>query len=410
MNPINYNTNDEKIALYIQRCYRGNIRRNNEIERISQVHFNTFEKEEARGMAKKAIRDANKPYIPQKCSRDCARKIMVAAQQVKLSSKAKHQAATPNVAPIIDTFLMGRENLDKSGTNYRPAALFDTDVKNGDGNVICFGINLIDRRCERDRTVGLVFDRDSILNTDNFNRNPAIFFKQKDFGFSTKYIHQIPIGKQDTIRYSHTDYEPLRNGNDNCIDLQIYEPFQNRMTHFSEVPKYSFISYNTSAMDKILTLNFFRFIDTLKDTHRQLDEWKIKQIYDYIDTLNEVQLVQFLTEIGEQMSCTCEFNFFGAYKIDLNALTDIEIYNGKLTMFDLFEYPQQYRSGVNRLNINLKQLVEQLNAGKTEAISILAEHAPEFFQSQRFVEHLASQIQDKTVLEPFLNQTNNLNS
>ncbi len=331
------------------------------------MYFQGFKDE-----AIKAIDDANTPYRPVMCSSDLASKILKAAKQVKLFSTVKHLAAANNLSSILDTCLYGRKNLIDMYLDFRPAALGSADIADGDFNAICFGPNLIDPACLKARTVGLVLDLDLLLD----NRNPAIFFKQRDFGYYPELRQSVRLGNSKLL-FCHT--RPSENAHTTFHSLEIqFEIYEFGIPLFiSNLPKYSFMSNNLPLMQQILTLNFFRFIDSLKKNRKdgRLAIKKIDEIYNEISKLTDLELINFLTEIGKKMTCTTEFNFSGAYKIDLNALKEIEIYQEEKKQF----------------SVNLKTLIEQSNCESNEITNKLAELAPELFKSKRFTQYLSSQ-------------------
>ncbi len=379
-NFISLNVNDsnlEKKIMLIQRHVRSQIRKRSEVERISKLYF-----EGDKDKAIKSIINANTPYRPRKCSPELAARIMNAAQQVELFSTVKHFCSTNNLSMILDNCLYGRKNLIDSYTDFRVASLHSCDIRDGDFNVICFGPGAIDTSCIKERTVGLIFDFGAIVDTTNYNKNPSMFFKQMDFGYNPDRIKYITLGDID-LSFCHT--RQLRCGDSKSINLQFYNTYWG-LQYYSEIPKYNFISYNVSSMQQILTLNFFRFLDSLLDVNSLLATSKTNEIYDEISNLNDKELVEFLTDLGRKMSFTSEFNFSGAYKIDLNALKEIEIYEGDVK--------------INSVRINT--LINELNSGCYETINKLAEIAPEIFKSKRFTEHLSAELNDKSMLQKFL--------
>ncbi|MBA3602227.1 MAG: hypothetical protein H0W50_00960 [Parachlamydiaceae bacterium] len=409
-----HNKNDlnlEKKVTFIQRHIRGKIRNKTEILRISKLYFN-----DSKELAIEAIKDADIPYKPVMCNAQLSVRIVNAAKQVKLFSTVKHLAAANYVSSILDTCLYGRKNLIDMYMEFRPAALSTCDIEDGDFNVICFGPDLIDTSCLRNRTIGLVFDLDVMLNRTHFNKNPAIFFKQRDFGFRVPHIHEVKLPVTNLF-FNHTDtmvYKQIsctqsskNTFQDNCtifdepsfkysaesegdpqkINLQLFKNNSNKreVQYSSELPKYSFISYNTKDIFQILTLNFFRFIDTLKDEKQKIAQNKIAAIYNDIAKLNDQELVSFLTDVGKKMSNTCEFNFSGAYKIDLNALQKIKIYEDKKKIS----------------SVKIKTLIEELNSGCNISLHKLSELAPEICKSVRLKEFIASKSHDKLMLDNF---------
>ncbi len=369
----------EKKVIFVQRHLRAKLRKATEIERLSQLYFNGSKEE-----AKLAIHDANTPYRP-KCHPEIAARLMAAAQEAKPHSSIKHLASINNIAIILDTCLYGRKNLIDFFLDFRPAALGPDDIRNGDFNVICCG-DLIDKHCLKERTIGLVFDLDRLLDESNFNKNPAFFFKQLDFGYKTDRIYKLGfMGPSFSMNTYIPDYSPDHSYE--WIHLSLNSHYE------AKVKKHSLISYNLPNMQQILALNFFRFLDNLTDKDcyyskkPEMDAKAMKDhIYSVIDKFTDEGLVNFLTVLGWEASCTAEFNFCGAHKIDLNALTAIEIYQDRNHLF----------------TVPLNELINELNTGSEKTLRQLHSRAPELFKSHRFKEHLTSKLNDKTQLDRFL--------
>jgi hypothetical protein len=254
---------------------------------------------------------------------------------------------------------------------FRPASLGLCDIEDGDFNAICLGMDKIDPRCFKGMTVGLELRLKALLG------NPTIFYKQRDFGYHVKDIQQIQI-KNKVIYFNHTDQPKKRD----CISLRNYDSAKKHayQIYCSSLPKYSFISYNVKDMDAILSLNFFRFIDTLQG--HMADE-EIEKIYKEIEGLNEPELIAFLTEIGRKISCSAEFNFTGAYKIDLDALKSVSYYS---------EREKKY-------SVEMDSLYSELSEKKTRILKEFMKNIPGIFKSERFRNHLLSKTPESGITE-----------
>ncbi|MDQ2994020.1 MAG: hypothetical protein M3R00_03610 [Pseudomonadota bacterium] len=123
---------------------------------------------------------------------------------------------------------------------------------------------------------------------------------------------------------------------------------------------------------------FLRFLDTLKDSTNQDAPEEIHRIYNIINSLTEDELTDFLTEHGKNMSDTCEFNFYGAYRID----------------FDLIHTIKSIGENVNDTNthytINFPEFILELQKGNIKKFSEAKQAMPNLFQSSRFIEYLRS--------------------
>lgn len=364
----------ENKIMYIQRHIRARVRKESEIKRISNMYTDChIFRRASKGMERDKfiemmIEDASKPYRPKKCSLELAERIVKAADQVTLHSTVKHITATQHIANIIDECIYGRENLRTMFKEFRPSALCPCDVRDGDGNVICFGPDKIDPNCIKYRSIALEFDLNKLLKSNGLNKNPNMFVKQLDFGFALNLEQKINL-KTELITINHT---PL----DGSVESGYKRLYlhHNGEHYYSDLPKYSLISYNTNDIQKIWALNFFRFLDKLK-FRKEID-----CIYDLISKLTDQELIEFLTDLGKKMSCTSEFNFYGAYKIDLNAITSIALYK-ELTLEDDF-------------SVSISKLEEELNKGSFDTLIKLIKFAPELFKSTRFVDFIISKILD----------------
>lgn len=360
----NASTHDlEKKIIYIQRHLRGKIRRESELDRIGRLFFKHSEIPAA--AANTAIEDANTAYRPQLCSAELADRIRDLASELVLFSSVKHLASAEHIAGILDGCLYGRINLINSCIDFRPAALGQLDVINGDGNVICFGPNSIDPTCLQGTTIGLKFDLKAITNPHAFNKNPSIFFKQMDFGYYDTDIKTIAL-KSKKLRFRYL----YNHGNILFVTLNFLND-ENKVLFYAHVHRYSFISYNLPHMHAILSLNFFRFLDALKNSDGTSAHSEINSIYDEISSLSDAELKILLKSLGQALSTTAEFNFYAAHKIDLDALTTIAFYKSKDKL----------------CSVKIKDLATQLADGDHSTVDRLKKLAPSIFHSKRFIEH-----------------------
>lgn len=368
----------ENKIMFIQRHIRAKQRKESEISRIGAMYFKDVPNDEIEKKVEEVIKDSNTPYRPQKCAPALADRIVSNAGKITLYSTVSHVTAQKYISQVVDGCLYGRKNLDAMGISYSPAALCDCDINEGDGNVICFGPHLIDPMCkESTQAVRLDFDLEKILDSKNFNANPCLFFKQRDLGYNPHIKHKVDI-KNESLKY-----ETSSHGGQTAL-------FEKSCKSAAWIPNYSLISYNLMDMQKILVLNFFRFLDGLCYLPNcEVENRKtIDHIYGLIEQLNDEELVEFLTAIGKKMSCTSEFNFYGAYKIDLNALLRITIYKSPARTTELRPEDE---------TIVMNQLFDELNKGAFDSFNKIKKDSPELFQSARFVEFLISKISDPQI-------------
>ncbi len=326
------------------------------------------------------IREANTPYWPKITDSELkglAGRIVHAAFQVKLFDSVSHLCAASNIAPILDDCLYGRENLVHTyNASFRAASLMIQDIRNGDGNAICLGSDDIDPNCKKGRTVGLELDLERLTSTAGaYSKNGALFFKQRDFGYAIKTKQKIEIGKGKTLHFTHA--KPLVNRDPLCSNLQLFscESSQEPL-YYSEVKQDLLISNNMESIHQILILNFFRFIDELDDRSGKPAVYKKKEIYEAISKLSDVQLQAFLQELGQKMSCSSEFNIYGAHEIDLEAIRSFTIYNGELPI----------------ATFSMQKLSEDLSAGDYTSWNELLGHLPEIAASRRFMSFIQEKV------------------
>lgn len=176
---------------------RAKLRYNEEVRRISAgkvweelLHTNS---------AERLIQNASMPYLPKCNNKELAKRIMVTAQQVRLFSKVKHLTSGKHITNIFDDALYGRRQLLASYLPFKPASLYQYDVEEGDGNVICFG----HPRATGEGVIELTFDLDKIAEN-----NPTIFYKQRDLGFDLEKTREIVINPTQSkpLYFSHTKY------------------------------------------------------------------------------------------------------------------------------------------------------------------------------------------------------------
>lgn len=364
---------------YLQRHIRRAVRMDSDIERISNRYYK--DDPEGKIKAEKMIQEANTPYLPKECDQKLSKQIVAAASKIKLYDSLYHLLAANKIHVILDDALYGRSNLINSYKDFRGGALYPGDIDNGDGNVICLGPDKIDPQCLKGRTIGLELNLDTLMKEEDFNKNPSMFFKQTDLGFSIGN-QEINIGGNYRLRFNQNGLHARLNYDfQKYANLHFLDATGKNFEYLSIIQKDLLISSNVREIDKILILNFFRYLDNLKSMRdrSQLASGKIKEIYEKIGELNDEELISFLTDLGRKMSCTSEFNFSGAYKIDLNSIKSITSYQGDKVVD----------------KIEITDLVNQLNSGDFELFNRLRKNNPEIFKSKNFVEFLLSKIESQ---------------
>lgn len=395
----------ENGIMLIQRRWRSKRRQKEEIKRIKQVHL------EDEAVAKQWISNAGVPYIPQCKDRDLARRIYEMAQKITLFESVYSVSATKHLKNILDEGLYGRRNLVNGFKGFVSSALEETDVKNGDGNVVCFGSNEVQTNL-RKNFVKMTLD----LHKLNLS-NPVIFFKQKDFENHLCRVRKLSLTKGVELYFSHTDETPMGKtplggyvndtnavfalyqngdhfGKDNnqlmsaCSSIEYHSKRVFNALYAAIIPKPQLISYNVSCMHAILILNFFRFMDNLVGRETKvLDKTSIDYIEEFyrgISKLDDESLMAFLIETGSAISDTMEFNFYGAHLIDFDSLQRVQLF------FEDDDKPSY--------TMHLSAFITQLQSGDMAKLDEARMHLPDFFKSHRFLDYLLKKVNEPAIV------------
>lgn len=364
-----------ELLVMVQRLARSRLRQQEEVQRI-KLRFNSDRMNRESGyeiddvQARAFLFDANTPYRPQQCDPVLADRLIAAAQKVTLFTTVRHLTATKNIASIFDGAMFGRRMLERKMIGFRATALQDADVQNGDGNAVCLGPNLIDPACMKPGTIEVTFNLDKLIEQDKIRKIPTVFFKQEDFGFIGKEFYQVDMGAQ-VLNFSRAS--ELSDKRAHHINIVIRDALQN-IKSYAQLPNYQFIAYDLQKIHSILTLNFFRFIDSLED--RQV----VQEVYQQIEQLSEEQLSKFLKDLGQHMTDTCEFNFYGCYQVDFNLVAQIKDCDSGHVL-------------------KIPRLVAQLMCGEVAQLAIALEQFPTVLQSLRFTEYLISKVDHPGALQ-----------
>lgn len=354
-------------VIKIQRVMHSKLRYQEEIKRIvSRSEWQRLVKETS---PEKLIRDANKPYRPRCRSSALARRIMILAQQVCLFSTVKHWTSGDHIESIFNDALYGRRYLVQSYLSFRPASLYRCDIEDGDENVICFAPSEIDPQAMQKNTIEILFDLDKLSS-----KNPAIFYKQCDFGFRLDKRRSVSIKTEcgaKSLFFSHTDADEYEEMGFSYLSAYYDSPWGG-LYGFSKLPNYSLISYNVSNIHQILTLNFFRFLDNTDSKDFTLIR---DTIYSDLEKLTDEELLRFLEDIGRQLSDTSEFNFYGSHRIDFSTVIAMSFYSDG----DKVAY-----------TVKLQELIDSLENNDLSMLNMAKSNIPGAFSSYRFLDYLLS--------------------
>lgn len=376
----------EAWAIHLQREARGRQRQRKEKSRLAKLplYRQIEEGETSRRRTEteiqeevhKALVDSNTPYIPKRCSREFAKTLVEAANKVQLFDTIRHETSESYLNLILDEGLKGKKTLLEHGRPFKKGALKPSDLEaGGDANVICFGVQEI----VPEATYGGI---QITLDVNKIKPNPCMFYKQRDFGYPTKTTYESSLA--GAAYFTHGD--SLRNSSGaGFTNLQIKNS-SGGMEAYSELPAHFFMAYDVSKMHQILTLNFFRFIDTLCTSDGYPDESRITDIYASLEKIfkegGESALIKELEHIGKGMTRTAEVDFYSTYLIDLSAVQSIK---SRTFTLELPSFISELQKG------NMAQLMA---AQKTED----PKGIPNLFKSYRFLDYLLSKPYPENIL------------
>jgi hypothetical protein len=363
----------ESKLVKVQRKFRAKKRKKENLQRLPHRYSDVWQgPNKPRGMttegAKELLADANKPYQPQ-CEEKLAKRIMEAAKKVELFSTVSHLTAATALESIFNDGLLGRRSILQFYMPFKPASLWQSDIEDGDANVVCLGANAIDPKARHG--IELQFDAKKIAEN-----NPCVFYKQRDLGYDPEKKRSIRIGDLD-LCFSHTG--TYRCQPSDVSSMVLYHGPHGGSYAWSKVIKAILIADNLEEMHRILTLNFFRFVDHFMNSDFSENTYYKEQIYSALSKLSDQELVETLLKIGKNMTDSMEFNFYGAYKIDFPSLLTIKNENSSYTL-------------------KLPTFVDELKAGNLGKLNEASEKLPEIFNSYRFIDYLISTTNNKRVI------------
>lgn len=353
----------EPFILKAQRHIRGKRRQREELHRIKKVHGRALNRRKM--TAEELMQDANTPYVP-KCESNLSKRIMDAAQNVSAFSTIKHITSHHTIQSVLDDALYGRRTLLDFYMAFNPAALMICDILNGDGNVVCLGPQDIDSRASG--AIIIEFDLPKLLQT-----KPSAFYKQKDLEYSANNkIRHVLLGNTE-LYFDHTGF--VRRADTGSAYLKIINGQRGGLTQIARSLKSTFIAYDLERMHEILTLNFFRFMDSMNNTAGAADQAYIDQFYHKVSQLDDAALVRFLTDIEKNLTDTAEFNFYGAHQINFSTVTSIS---------------DRYKG----YTLHLPKFLHALNSGELSVLRQARQSLPEVFESYRFLDYLLAHVKN----------------
>lgn len=366
-------------ALNYEKRWRAHKRREEEIERIKNRNNTT------RQNAIKIMDDANTPYRP-KYRPELADRIMDASKKLSPFPTAHHLTAGITLTQILNTPLEGQRNLLGHGVPFRRAALQEVDMKNGDGNAICCGLDTgtIDPKCLKPNTVKITFDLQKMQQGSHF------FYKQRDFGYFLMENSNKPskyewaelgstraVYKKRKVRLENAELQFTHKlKNENYVFKIIMIDGEKIIEGYAKsVLKDSLIAYDLSKMPQILVLNFFRFLDALESPIVR------ECIYAKIDNLSNENLLRFLTELRPPMIDTSELNVSGSHWIRLPSILSIT---------------SNVENPAAAYTLELPPFIQTLRDGNVLALKEANDKIQALFQSYRFMDYLLAIIKRNT--------------
>lgn len=356
----------------LQRAFRRKKRKKEEKARISKVlegqianlYLEMFSRQHG-CLPQQLLSNLDKPYRPVKCKQNIAERILRISAAIQFIKTIRHTTSRASLLSILEGCLYGARTLKEFDIAYKKAALSSFDVKNGDGNAICFGAFKIDPKARQEDPVDIELSLEKIQQ-----RSTTAFYKQLDFCFNT-YGNPLTYVQLGDLKLGIK----LADGTNPKLILVIMKGDVEIIQKSIQYPHYLLIHYNIPALQQILTLNFFRFIDVCDD-----DE-VAALIYSEIDKLTDDDLEAFLNELGRVMCLTMEFNFYGAYKINFDDVKCIS---------------------TPSFRVEFDSLLLSIRKRDISYLRKAQENIPELFCSQRFLKFLKIKIlaADKVSLTP----------
>ncbi len=355
-------------TIKLQREYRQQKRKREQALRVKCAGFSPS--------IEATVNATNQPYLPQGCSSNLAERIMLSASKVNLFPELRHLTHEDAVGRILDDGLSGRATLIEQLRSFTPYALGEHDIRLGDANVVCFGPQKIHPIGIHPKTLEFIFDG-ALLKEPRI----AGICKQQDFGYVTQddsiklFSKPTDDDSLDSLYFSHTGVFFAAG----FVQFILTDKNGYRSTS-SQLPPFALITDDLVNASKILTLNFFKFIDQL------YDKPMIQKIYARIERFTTEELDEFLCEIGRSSTQTSEFNIFGTYQINFSLLKSI-------TARYLFKHDPERALAANLSDcyvLNIKALIDSLQSGDIGILQEANKNIPTLLSSYRFLDFLLS--------------------
>lgn len=267
------------------------------------------------------------PFKDMVCSDTLKARILDIAKNKSFINNLKHKTCLKSLKSMLESSVSQKELLMYGALNilvskkaYINNALGDGDIKCGDANTICFGLDhgRIDELCNTQVTIIVDFQQFKISN-----KGSAIFVKDHDFAFiqgeqvartypnyssSYKVFNEI---KKFSIDIGGINCKIYRNLNEVYFEIQGNEPITVSMQNSDSV------CYNTDQIEEFLLLQFFRYLESMPS-----EDIKTK-IYSALSQMNNQDLTKCLVSLAKAMSDTAEIDVHGAATLDASCIQEI---------------------------------------------------------------------------------------
>ena len=338
----------------------------------AQRVFRFRKHQETKARTQSLSSDANMPYIPEKCLRGLSDRIFLAAEKVCLAKKASYITSESDLPSLLEDGICSKRNTIELYVSQENRFCSKIEKEIGEINFVRLNLargDVFAGEMPENKALEIKFSLGLV------KKNPAASFRLLNF--------LLPLQKKKTL--SIGDYNL-------CFKLsgakEERHGFYSKFTLYGEnqeVIDCSFIlndslnATNIEQLNKILVLNFFRFIDGLSDTNNTA------KIYDAFNLLDPQTLASTMQNLIEVFAGGAQLGFLRAYKIDYRFLESISsVYVSKedrCRMISSSNIKTNYTLDMGKL----------LKAWKHKEENFLAkarENLPALFENKNFIEYL----------------------
>ncbi|HLB43119.1 MAG TPA: hypothetical protein VJN02_09810, partial [Gammaproteobacteria bacterium] len=265
----------------------------------------------------------------------------IARHHLIVSEKIYHWTTWDNLKSIIQhNAFLGNHLLKNYGISFEPNALGNADIKNGDGNVICFCPYLVEPtilvspyelNCDRKIRKNLIRLTIDLTKIDCFGKYNQ-FFKLFDFC--------APNFKYTLIISDHLSFSFKKNP---CPESHVIVSinFKQNFFHYT-IDKKNAISYGNLFSFNVFCLN--KFFDIINKDFPFKNE-----LNDYLDKLTDAELRKVLISFGQGLTIFSEYNFNASLTLTDHLITEIYCANSEKSFLLEDLTTEQYRDTFKQL-------------------------------------------------------------